>query len=317
MTPYIIRRLLLSAVTMTLLSFIAFGLVALMPGDVIEARLADSPLARNDLAPKLRKELGLDKPVVERFADWYGNALRGDLGKSLFSGEPVTKAIKRTFPATLEIAVLSTLVSTFVAVVLGTLAAIRQDRATDHVVRLVTVGALALPDFWIATVFIVFSQQWFGYSLPISYKSFGESPGTNLQLVGIGALIIGLRFSGSVTRLMRSSMLDVLRQDYVRTARSKGLREYRVIARHCLRNSALPVLTLIGLQFGALLGGTVVIESVFSIPGTGSLMIAAIRTRDFTMIQGLVLLFGACLVVINLVVDVSYALLDPRIRING
>lgn len=317
MFAYIVRRLLLAAVTLTLVSMIAFSLVNLMPGNVIESRLADSPQARTDLMPKLTKELGLDRPKPIQFLDWYGHAIRGDLGNSLFSGESVNAAIGRTFPVTLEIAVLAIIASVGVATVLGTLAAIYQDRAIDHVTRFLTVGALAIPDFWIATLFIVFSSQLFGYALPISYRKLTDNPFVNLQLVGVASAIIGLRFSGTMTRMVRSSMLDVLRQDYMRTARAKGLTERNIIVLHGLRNAALPVLTLTGLQFAALLAGTVIIETVFSIPGTGQLTVTAIRTSDFTLVEGIVLVFGASLVLINLLVDLSYGVLDPRIRVHG
>jgi peptide/nickel transport system permease protein len=229
----------------------------------------------------------------------------------------VNEAIRRTFPTTAEIAVLATLFAIIISIPFGALAAVNQDRPLDHITRLLTVGALAVPDFWIATIFIVWSSEYFDYTLPLVFSKLTDDPALNIQTAGIAAAIIGLRFSGVLTRLMRSSMLEVLRQDYMRTARSKGMRERSVVAVHGLRNAALPVLTLMGLQFAALLGGTVVIETVFSIPGSGQLVVGAIRNRDFTLIQGLVLLFGTCLVLINLAVDLLYGFIDPRIRVSG
>lgn len=317
MWAYITRRLLLAIVTVSLVALLVFAMINALPGSVIEARLADSPQAREELIPKLKRELGLDKPRPVQFIQWYLSALQGDLGKSLWSDEPVAHAIRRAFPVTVEIALLAISVSVAVAVPFGVLAAVFQDRFLDHVTRIISVGALAVPDFWVGTVVVIFSSRFIGYTVPLSYKPLLSDPSVNLQLVGVAAAIIGLRLTGSLVRLTRSAMLEVLRQDYMRTARAKGLSEYRIIMYHGLRNASLPVITLIGLQFSTLLGGTVIMETIFGIPGIGRLLIAAIQTRDFVLVQGVTLMFGVALVLINLAIDVAYGYLDPRIRLHG
>lgn len=314
MAGYVLRRLLLALLTVFLVSLIAFSMINALPGDVVAARLADAPQARPELIAKLRKDLGLDRPWPIQYLAWVGMVLRGSLGKSLWSERSVNQAIKDALPATLEIALLAMLVSTVVALTFGTLAAVYQDGIVDHITRFISISALAVPDFWLGTLFIVFASRWFDYVLPLRYSHPWQDWQVNLQLAGIAAVMVGLRLSGSAVRLMRSTTLEVLRQDYMRTARAKGLTERKVIVGHGVRNAMLPVITILGSQFATLIAGTVVIENLFSIPGMGQLLLLAVRTRDFTMVQGIIFVYGAILVLVNLVVDLAYAYLDPRIR---
>ena len=302
---------------MLFVSLVTFLLIHAMPGSVIEARLQDSPGVSDELVQRLTEEFGLDEPVPLRYANWLGNALMGDLGESFFTNETVVGALKRTFPVTFELAVIATLAGLVIFLPFGILAALYQDHAPDYVTRLISVGALAVPDFLIATLFIVYASVWLDYTLPLRYEHIWENPGANLQVIGISAAIIGFSFSGGAMRLTRSAMLEVLRQDYMQTARAKGLSGRTVVVAHGLRNAALPVLTVVGLQFAGLLNGTIIIETIFSLPGVGQLLIQSITTRDFPMVQGVILFFGFTLILINLLVDIGYTFLDPRVRVHG
>ena len=302
---------------MFLVTLITFLLINAMPGSVIEARLQDSPGVSDELVQRLTREFGLDDPVPVRYAKWLGNALTGDLGESFFTNETVAGALKRTFPVTFELAVIATLTGLLIAIPFGILAAVSQDRPADYLTRLVSVGALAVPNFLIATLFVVYASVWLGYTLPLRYENIWENPGSNLQVMFIAAMIIGFSFSGGAARLTRSAMLEVLRQDYMRTARAKGLSGRTVVVAHGLRNAALPVLTVVGLQFAGLLSGTIIIETIFSLPGIGQLLIQSITTRDFPVVQGVILFFGFALILTNLVVDIGYTYLDPRVRVHG
>ena len=296
---------------------VTFLLINAMPGSVIEARLQDSPGVSDELVQRLKAEFGLDDPVPVRYAKWLGNAMTGDLGDSFFTNETVAGALKRTFPVTFELAVIATLTGLVIALPFGILAAVYQDGPADYVTRLISVGALAVPDFLIATLFVVYASVWAGYTLPLRYENLWENPGANLQVLGVAAAIIGFRFSGGTVRLTRSAMLEVLRQDYMRTARAKGLSARTVVVAHGLRNAALPVLTVVGLQFAYMLSGTIIIETIFSLPGVGQLLIQSITTRDFPVVQGVILFFGMALVIINLIVDIGYTFLDPRVRVHA
>jgi peptide/nickel transport system permease protein len=241
-------------------------------------------------------------------------AVQGDLGRSLVTRRPVTQELLRRINLTGHLAVLSVIIALMIALPIGVLSAVRQDTASDYLGRLFAILGLSLPDFWLATVVITFLAIWFQWIPPIGFAPLWEDPARCLSQLLIPALIIGARLAAVSMRMTRSSLLEVLRQDYIRTARAKGTRERAVIVRHALKNAFIPVVTVIGQQFSVLLGGTVIVEFIFLQPGVGSLMLDAVLLRDYTLIQGAVLFFAAVIVVANLLVDLSYAWLDPRIR---
>ena len=302
-------------------SLVVFALTHLMPGDVVMMMLTDAGGSASgagtqteDQVAILRAKLGLDQPLWRQYVSFVGGIPRGDLGKSLWTDKPVMEEILRRLPITLELAFLAIVTSTFFALLFGVIAAVRQDTPIDYGVRLFSIGGLSVPDFWIGTLVIIFPAIWLGYMAPIGYRSFLEDPWANLQQFMIPALIIGLRFSSGVMRMTRSTLLEVLRQDYIRTAMSKGLNERTVIYRHALKNAMIPVVTLLGAQLSRLLGGTVIIEAVFGLPGLGRLLVESIVQRDLTQVQGNIMFIAVTFLLMNLVVDLSYAYLDPRIK---
>ncbi len=318
MGNYIARRLLLLFPTLLLVSLVVFWSVRLQPGDVVDAKLAQAAFAGGTASPEraeeLRREMGLDEPAAKQYFVWLGNVVKGDLGHSLFVGRSVRSELWRAVPVSLELAIMAIILSILIAVPLGVLAAIHQDSWIDHVARLFSVGGLAIPNFVVGTVVIVTTSKWLGWSPPIGYRPFFDSPGTNLVQFIIPAAILGLVFSSTTLRMVRSSMLEVLRADYLRTAWAKGLSQRTVIVRHALKNAMIAPLTMVGAQIGLLLGGAVIIESIFSLPGIGRLTLEAVMNRDYPQLQGAVMFLAVVFVLINLVVDISYGWLDPRIR---
>jgi len=314
MRDYIIKRVLLMVPVLFLVSLLVFTLIHLVPGDVVMSMVSDSGQFNPEYVEKIRHELGLDKPLYQQYLDWASGLLRGDFGRSLWTGEPVLQRILARLPITMEIAFLAMLISTAFAIIIGVISATRQDTLVDYIARLISIGGLSVPEFWIATLVVIYLAIVFGYSSPSGYTPPLEDPLGNLQQFGIPALIMGVRMSAGVMRMTRSTLLEVLRQDYIRTAWAKGLRESVVIYRHALKNALIPVITIMGTQFGNLLGGTVIIESIFMLPGVGRLMLESIQQRDYTQLQGNVLFISMAFLVINLLVDLSYAWLDPRIR---
>lgn len=316
MQVYLVRRVILALPTLLLASFITFAVVNLLPGSVVEARLADAPQRSSADSDALRHQLGLDRPVHERYIIWVGDLVRGDLGKSLWSDRSVRTEIWDRFPVTAELALLAFIIASVVGITLGVVSATRRNSGIDHLLRFIAILGLAVPNFWIATMVVVFGSKYFGYLPSLERIGFTEDPLGNLQQFGIPAAIIGFAVSASIMRMVRASMLEVLRQDYIRTAYSKGLRERAVIYRHSLKNAMLPVATIMGLLMANLLAGTVIIESIFNLSGVGRLMLQAIQQRDFTMIQGVVMTVGAIMIALNIIIDVSYTALDPRIKLN-
>lgn len=314
MATYIVRRLLLAIPTLLLSSMLVFFLIHLVPGDTIVAKLSQAGLVRPEALAAARAELGLDKPVYIQYLHWLWGVLRFDPGNSLWSGVPVITQLRAALPVTIELACLSMLISVLLAIPLGVLSAVRQNTAVDHVVRLFAVAGVAMPDFWIAIVVIVFLSKQFGYLPPVFYKGLTEDPLVNLSQMMIPALILGYRLSAGTMRMTRSAMLDTLRQDFIRTARAKGLRARTVIARHALKNAMIPTLTILGTQFAFLVGGAVIMESLFALPGVGQLTLVAIQRRDYTQIQINVLFIAVMLTLMNLLVDTAYGWFDPRLR---
>jgi peptide/nickel transport system permease protein len=314
MRTYVARRIAQGLLVLWLVSLLIFSLVRILPGDAVIMQLDQAAAPTPDVLKRARQELGLDRPFLAQYRTWMANAVQGDLGRSLITRRPVTQELVKRISLTTHLAVLSLLVALLIALPIGVLSAVRQDTASDYVGRLFAILGLSLPDFWLATVVITFLAIWFQWLPPIGFSPLWQDPARCLSQLLIPALIIGARLAAVSMRMTRSSLLEVLRQDYVRTARAKGARERAVIVRHALKNAFIPVVTVIGQQFSVLLGGTVIVEVIFLQPGVGSLMLDAVLLRDYTLIQGAVLFFAAVIVVTNLLVDLSYAWLDPRIR---
>jgi len=312
---YLIQRLLLAIPTLLGVTIVVFVAIRAVPGDAITAMLGtEAGLLTAAQRASLEAYFGLDKSPVTQYFSWLGNALHGDLGYSVRLGEPVLSLILDRFPVTLELAFFSTMTALLVGIPLGVLAAVYRNSPIDFLGRLFALIGLAAPNFLVATVLIYVLSVYFGY-LPNSGNYVGPAtdPVRNLEQIMLPALTLGLAFSASVMRTIRSSMLEVLGQDYVRTARAKGLRDRIVIGRHALRNALIPVVTLTGIEFGYLLGGAVIIEQVFALPGLGRLTLNAIAQRDYALVQGATLFIASVFVLINLLVDLGYAVIDPRI----
>lgn len=314
MQEYILRRVLLIIPTMLIVSFIIFSLVRLLPGDVVLAQLAQAPNFRPEDAEVLRQKLGLHEPWLVQYSKWLTGVIRGDLGRSLWSDRKIADLIKERVPVTLELALLTFVIANTIALTFGVVSAMRQDTPLDYILRLLSIGGLSFPNFWIATLAIVLGSRYLGYLPPLTYIPFTSDPSGNLRQFLVPAGIIAIASTATIMRMVRSSMLEVLRQDYIRTAWSKGLRERQVIYSHAVRNALLPVVTLQGAQLNFLLSGSLIIEIIFNLPGLGRLTYDGVLQRDYTLVQGMVLVFGTLFVVINLVVDLTYAWLDPRIR---
>jgi peptide/nickel transport system permease protein len=324
MRAYIIRRLVLAVPTLVGVSLIVFFMLRLLPGDVVQQIAGDNQLQTSD-RQRIERSLGLDKPAYEQYFRWIGGVFRLDFGNSLRDQSSISGHLARTLPTTVEMATLAIVISLLLAIPVGIITAIRQDSMADYVGRSVSIGFLAIPQFWLGTMIIVYASLWFTKATPVpaEYRQIWQDPGANLKFllypfgdfVPVGpAVVLGLGLAGTVTRLVRTQMLEVLRQDYVRTAAAKGLRERTIIARHALKNALIPVITLVGLQVPILVGGSVVIESIYNVPGIGQWFYQAIGFRDYTAVQAIALISAVAVVAANLVVDIAYAYLDPRIR---
>jgi peptide/nickel transport system permease protein len=312
---YLFQRLLLAIPTLLGVSIIVFVAIRAVPGNAITAMLGtEAGLLTEAQRASLESYFGLDKSPVQQYFAWLGNVLQGDLGYSVRLGQPVLSLILDRFPVTLELALLSMLVAVAVGVPLGIVSAVYRNTPADLFGRLFALIGLAAPNFLVATVLIYLLSVYFSY-LPNSGNYVGPTvaPLQNLEQMMLPALTLGLAFSASVMRTTRSAMLEVLGQDYVRTARAKGLREQVVVSRHALRNALIPVVTLTGIELGYLLGGTVIIEQIFALPGLGRLTLNAIAQRDYALIQGATLFIACVVVLVNLLVDLGYAAIDPRI----
>ena len=321
MYQYVIKRMLLMIPTLIGAAFLVFFLLRLLPGDVCEVRLAGSGLYVSQEAIDIcRKDLGLDDSLYEQFVDFVGGYFTGDLGKSMWTGQPVTHEIQVRFKLSLQLAIMTTLVAVIIALPLGIISAVKQNTWIDYVVRAFSIAGIGIPSFWLGIMVIlgllIVTQAWFGagWMPPISYVSPFEDPLGNLAQLIWPALATGYRYSAVATRMTRSAMLEVLREDYVRTARAKGLMERVVINRHALKNALLPVVTIITIEFAFLMGGLVVTEQVFNLNGLGKLFVDSVGNQDFVLTQHLVMLVVLIFVMTNLVVDIFYAWLDPRIR---
>jgi peptide/nickel transport system permease protein len=316
MREYVVRRLLLIPLVIVGVSFMTFMAFRVIPGDttVFICGFGCTPEVIHDL----QAELGLDKPVMEQYWDWLSGVPQGDLGRSYQTDLPVTEELQRRFPTTLELLILAVIFSLILGIPPGILSAVRPGTPVDFMVRIVSVFWLSIPSFYLAILIITFGASWFSWSPPNfgtgQVAGFFDDPKTNLETLVPPALVLSVGIAAVIMRLTRSSMLEVMRNDYIRTAYSKGLRERAVVWRHALKNAMIPVATIIGLQIGGLIGGSVLVESVFGLNGMGRYLVESIVTRDLQVVQALVLIFATAFVVINLIVDVAYAWLDPRIH---
>jgi peptide/nickel transport system permease protein len=315
MRAYVIRRLLLTVPVLTGVSIIIFVILRAIPGDAIDTQLESSGNLTPAQRAEARRELGLDKPIWRQYVIWSTNVIRGDLGRSYQSRRLVATELKNRIPVTAELALLTVALVVLTGIPIGIFSATRRDDVADYLARSLTVVALSAPTFWIGIMLLFFSSRFFHYFPPIG-QGFNllSDPATNLRGMIFPAVTLAAPLSAVSMRLMRSQMLEVLRQDYVRTAWAKGLREREVIARHSLKNAIIPVITVLGVQFGVLLGGTVITEQVFAIPGVGALLRLAIFQRDYPLVQSIVLFLAVVFVLLNLFVDLLYARLDPRVR---
>lgn len=316
MGAYLARRLLALLPTLVLASLIVFVTIRLIPGDVIDLMLSQNDVSADKMSrDQLVAALGLDKPVWEQYLRWVGAiVLHADLGQSLWQNTPVTELLLGRLPVTFQLGAMALVVGLIIALPIGAYSALRQDTAGDYIGRSFSILLLAVPSFWLATMVMVFPSIWWGWSPEVSYTRFTDNPWQNLKQMALPAIVLGAGLSAITMRLMRTMMLEVLRQDYIRTAWAKGLPEGLVVMRHALRNALVPVITLVGLQAPLLIGGAVIIEQIFVIPGMGLLLLDAVNQRDYPIITGVFLVVGVAVMLINLLVDLSYGLLDPKVR---
>ena len=315
MRQYILKRLLLMIPTLLGVAVLVFLMLRVAPGDIVELKYAGTgAFAPKEVLDQERAQLGLDRPVWHQFISWMWGIVRFDFGNSMWTGRPITYEIRIRLELSLELAVMATLVAILLSVPLGALAALKQDTWIDYSVRLFSIAGLSIPSFWLGIIIILGFLIFFKWLPPLTFTSFWVDPKANLMQLIWPALAVGYRYSAVATRMTRSAVLEVLREDYIRTARAKGLWEKVILVRHALKNALLPVITVIGLEFAFLIGGLVVTEQVFNLNGIGMLFVESITRRDYTMTQALVLLVSFVFIFVNFVVDLIYAWLDPRIR---
>ncbi|HKZ04760.1 MAG TPA: ABC transporter permease [Methylomirabilota bacterium] len=313
MKQYVLRRLLLAVPTLVLVSIIVFAMMRLMPGDVVLRMVEGHAYAPTVEA--LRKEIGLDRPAYVQYLDWVGGILtRGDFGTSYWTKQPIFNEFIARFPVTVELAVLTILVSVVIGILVGIVSAVRQDTASDYVGRIFAILALSVPYFGLAVLVVVLPAIYFKWTPVYTYVAFTVDPLENLKIMLVPALVFGVTRAGPIMRIMRSALLEVLRQDYIRTAWSKGLPERAVVLRHALKNAMIPVISLVGLQTPLYIGGSVIMESIFRLPGVGLFFFEALTRLDYPVVQGVNLIVATLVVGLNLVIDLTYAFLDPRIR---
>ena len=313
MLRFVLHRALLMIPTLLGVAIMVFFMLRMMPGDPL-AMIFEGANVTKEVVEAERARLGLDQPIYIQFAKWLGSALQGDFGYSMWTGRPVLYEIGIRLELSLQVAVMATILAVLLALPLGTLSAIFKDTWIDHVIRVFSIAGLAVPSFWLGMIIILLLLTWFSWIPPLTFTPFLEDPGANLLQLIWPALAVGYRYSAVSTRMMRSSILEVLQEDYIRTARAKGVYERLVISRHALRNALLPVITVIGLEFAFLVGGLVVTEQVFNLNGIGKLFVQAIARGDYTLLQALVLLVSVVFVLVNFAIDMLYAVFDPRIR---
>ncbi len=316
MRTYLAKRLLLIVPTLFGVAAVVFLIMRVIPGDVTLLILGGDQTGRIDpqQLAAMRHQLGLDQPLAVQFGTWLWGVLRLDFGTSLWTGQPVIDEVLIRLPLSLEVAILATIVSVLLAIPLGMIAAVRQDTWVDYLIRVVSIGGQAIPSFWVGILVILALVIYFGWGPPLEFTPPWVDPWANFQQLVWPVLTVGYRYAAVTTRMTRSTVLEVLREDYIRTAWAKGLRERVVVIRHALKNAMLPVITLVGTEFAFLIGGLVVTETVFTLNGVGRFVVDAVAHRDYPVVQALVFLIALCFVVVNLLIDLTYAWLDPRIR---
>jgi peptide/nickel transport system permease protein len=316
MQAYLARRLLALIPALFFASLIVFVIVRLVPGSIIDMMLSQNDVGADKLSrDQLIHTLGLDRPMWQQYSTWIGGILlHGDFGRSLWQNTPVAELLRARMPVTFQLGLMAMIVALCVAIPIGIYSAIRQDTPGDYLARSFSILMLAVPSFWMGTMVMVFPSIWWGWSPQVRFVAFFEDPVQNLRQMILPAIILGTALSAITMRMTRTMMLEVLRQDYIRTAWAKGLSERLVVVRHALRNALIPVVTLIGLQAPILIGGAVIVEQIFVIPGMGLLLLDSISQRDYPIITGVSLVIGLSVMLINLVVDLSYGLLDPKVR---
>ena len=315
MSQYLIRRLTAAVPVLLGVSLVTFALIRLIPGDPIQIMLGPEVLGNR--AAELRALYGLDRPWPIQYIEWLGYALRGDLGNSLRSGLPVMPSIVERLPVTIELTILSFAVGLVVGLPLAIMAAQHRGRATDTLLTAVSLIGISMPGFWLATLLMLGLSLWLRLLPSIGYVPFLENPLDNLKHLIMPTIGLGLPLAATIMRFTRSSLLEVYNQDYIRTARAKGLNGRRVTYRHALKNALIPVITVAGIQVGRLLGGAVIVEQLFALPGLGRYVFDAISNRDYPVLQGTVLIFTVVFILTNLLVDVLYGFVDPRIKLSG
>jgi peptide/nickel transport system permease protein len=313
MLRYTFNRILMMIPTLLGVAILVFFMLRMMPGDPLTMIFEGANVSK-EVVEAERARLGLDRPIYIQFGKWLGSALQGDFGYSIWTGKPVIYEIGIRLELSLQVAVMATILAVLLALPLGTLSAIFKDTWIDQVIRVFSIAGLAVPSFWLGMIIILLLLTWFSWIPPLTFTHFVDDPKANLLQLIWPALAVGYRYSAVSTRMMRSSILEVLQEDYIRTARAKGVYERLVISRHALRNALLPVITVIGLEFAFLIGGLVVTEQVFNLNGIGKLFVQAIARGDYTLLQALVLLVSVVFVLVNFVIDMLYAVFDPRIR---
>jgi peptide/nickel transport system permease protein len=309
-------------ITVVIASFLVFILMRSVPGTIVDSLVAqyrgqleaDMDVNLNDVKALLEAELGLDRPFMVQYVEWFGKAIRGDLGNSLWRKTPVVEEIAKRFPVTIELGLLAFVMAQLIAFPIGIYSAIRQETLGDYTGRGFAILLVAVPDFWIGTMIVVFGSIWWGYAPPIRFIGLFDDPVGHFKMLLIPAAVLGMALAGGQMRMTRTMLLEGLRQDYVRTAWSKGLKENVIILRHALRNALIPVVTSVGPQLLIMVSGSVVIEQIFNLPGMGRLTLQAIETRDYPVVSGVLLVFAVALVLMNLLIDLTYSFLDPRIR---
>jgi peptide/nickel transport system permease protein len=329
MPTYIARRVLLILPTVMMVTVIVFFSVRFIPGDTIDAMAAENIKSGGGGAVKLDRAkieemLGLDVPVYVQYGRWLGvvpdkegrfnGLLQGNLGRSMWKNTLVVRDVAERWPVTLELGIMGLLVSQLIALPIGIFSALRQDSWGDHIARSFAIFCIAVPNFWIATLVMIFPSIWWGYLPPIRYFTITQNFSENMRMFIVPSIVLGMTMSGITMRMTRTMMLEVLRQDYIRTAWSKGLREKVVVVRHAVKNALIPVITIVGLQMPVLFAGTVIIEQIFVLPGMGNMLVDSLLKRDYAIMSGTLFLFSIVMVSINLLVDLTYAFLDPRIR---
>jgi peptide/nickel transport system permease protein len=316
MRTYVAKRLLLIVPTLLGVASIVFVIMRVIPGDVTLLILGGDQAGRIDRAQlaALQQRLGIDQPLLVQFGTWLWGVLRFDFGTSLWSGRPVVEELLVRLPLSLELALLATMVSVLIAIPLGMLAAVRQDSWVDYLVRVISIGGLAIPSFWVGILVILFLVIYFGWGPPLEFTPPWVDPWANFQQMVWPVVTVGYRYAAVTTRMTRSTVLEVLREDYIRTAWAKGLGGRAIVIRHALKNAMLPVITLIGTEFAFLIGGLVVTETVFTLNGVGRFVVDSVARRDYPVVQALVFLIAFGFVIVNLLVDLTYAWFDPRIR---